>query len=173
MTNRKELIEEAAATIAVAELVRTRRTWGDLFEPQKDEYRRVASAVLAVFEKAQAPTDDERKVPNFAVREKSAERAWEFYVNDGSGRRMSHDFRGGYHQGMIDGFRRPAQTEPTGAQVLAALNGYKESDWRLARHKSTPASSHSLSDWDEAQVIKMRAALKAASTAGQTDEGDN
>ena len=50
---REELIEEAAATIAVAELVSTRRTWGDLLEPQKDEYRRVASAVFAVFEKAQ------------------------------------------------------------------------------------------------------------------------
>lgn len=59
-TDREDLIEEAAATIAVAELVRTRRTWGDLLEPQKDEYRRVARAALSVFEQAHTPTDDER-----------------------------------------------------------------------------------------------------------------
>ena len=60
MTDEK-LIEEAAATIAVSELVRTHRTWGDLIEPQKDEYRRVARATLAVFEKAHTPTEDERE----------------------------------------------------------------------------------------------------------------
>lgn len=67
-------------------------------------------------------------------------------------------------------FRRAEQTEPTDAQVLAALNGHKEADWRLARCKSTPSPSHSLGDWDEAQVIKMRAALKAAFTAGQEEQ---
>lgn len=65
--------------------------------------REHARAAFAVFEKAHAPTDDER-VPGFAEREKRAARAWEFFARDD--REMSHDFRGGYHQGMIDGFRR-------------------------------------------------------------------
>lgn len=59
--NREELIEEAAATIAVAELVSSHRTWGDLLEPQKDEYRRLAAQVLTVFEQAHTPTSDERE----------------------------------------------------------------------------------------------------------------
>lgn len=43
-----------------------------------------------------------RGVPGFAERENRATRAWEFFANDD--RAMSHDFRGGYHQGLIDGF---------------------------------------------------------------------
>ena len=39
-------IEYIAATIAVAELVRRHMAWGDLLEPQKDEYRRLARECL-------------------------------------------------------------------------------------------------------------------------------
>lgn len=43
-----ELIDEVAATIAVPDLVRTRRTWGDLPETSKDSYRSAAEAALRV-----------------------------------------------------------------------------------------------------------------------------
>ena len=55
-----------------------------------------------------APADDNRGVPGFAEREKRAARAWEFFAR--SDREMSHDFRGGYHQGLIDGLRRAPAT---------------------------------------------------------------
>lgn len=49
-----ELIERAAGTLAVAELLWRKSTWGDLSESQKDEYRRLARQVSTVFEQAQA-----------------------------------------------------------------------------------------------------------------------
>ncbi|MBP5800757.1 hypothetical protein J2D78_01540 [Microbacterium maritypicum] len=49
-------VELAAATIAVAELVRTHRTWGDLLDAQKDEYRRVAREVLRATDALPVPT---------------------------------------------------------------------------------------------------------------------
>lgn len=36
---------------------------------------------------------------------------------------MSHDFRGGYHQGMIDGFRRPEVPEPSVVRYNAWTDG--------------------------------------------------
>lgn len=43
-----DLIEEVAATIAVPDLVRTHKTWGDLAEPQKESYRDAAREVARV-----------------------------------------------------------------------------------------------------------------------------
>lgn len=48
-------VELAAATIAVAELVRSHRTWGDLLDVQKDEYRRVVREVLRATDALPAP----------------------------------------------------------------------------------------------------------------------
>ena len=45
-----------------------------------------------------------QEVPGFAARERMAEVAWEFYFDRNAGE-MAHDFRGGYHQGYIDGMR--------------------------------------------------------------------
>lgn len=54
MTNRQELIEEIAATIAAAELVGG-KVWADLFEIQKKQYRALAEKILTVVDKDEDP----------------------------------------------------------------------------------------------------------------------
>lgn len=58
-------VELAAATIAVAELVRTHRTWGDLIDPQKDAFRRVAREVLRVTDPLPTPSPSDEGYAEF------------------------------------------------------------------------------------------------------------
>lgn len=53
------LIEEAAATIAVPDLLHSRITWGDMMEFNKDRYRSTAREVLALLSRAAAPAETE------------------------------------------------------------------------------------------------------------------
>lgn len=158
--NREELIEEAAATIAVAELVSSHRTWGDLLEPQKDEYRRLATQVLTVFEQAHTPTSDERA--RLVSAEPQAEPpcvcpntlGWHTAECVAARPEPETPEAHAYSKGFTDGgdqARRDAQAEPTDAQVRAALNVYA----------STP-QQHGKGRQDA-----MRAALRAAFKAGE------
>lgn len=104
-TSKQELIEEASKE--------AERRWPS---PNTSFYEGLVSgfklgAAWAVFEQAHTPANDERKVPGFAEREKRAARAWEFFSRDD--REMSHEFRAGYHQGVIDESRRTAVQEPS------------------------------------------------------------
>lgn len=58
MNARDALIEEVAATIAVAELVGRHKTWGDLIERQKETYRGLAREVVGVVDRAKTPHAD-------------------------------------------------------------------------------------------------------------------
>lgn len=63
-------------------------------------------------------TEDEARPTGFAYREDMARKAWEFFT--GSDERMSHDFRGGYHQGFIDGAAYRVSTTPSERRVQQA-----------------------------------------------------
>lgn len=110
-SKREALIEEAAATIAVAELLWTHRTWGDLLEPQKDSYRRLASQVRNVFEQANTPTDDEIRLAALAAVKKGAKSDAEAVRNFREAERVI--------RAAIPHLRRPVQGEPACMGVLA------------------------------------------------------
>jgi hypothetical protein len=46
------------------------------------------------------PVADEQGLPGFAEREKRAAKAWQSFASND--REMSHEFRAGYHRGVID-----------------------------------------------------------------------
>lgn len=167
--NREELIEEAAETMhdayeaaAVREgwetQERSRKPWSEVPEANKRTMLIAVEAALTVFEKAQAPADDEREALSnflFSVYEhgsqpnalREADAILSFLA--------SH---------------RLAQTEPTDAQIEAALRalilspevptgvrpGFVEGEVLVIRERT------------DAEPI-VRAALKAAFTAGQEE----
>lgn len=98
----------------------------------------IAKAAFAVFEKAQAPTDDERE---------EIVRVIGGHVDLPVSSRLVIA-----RSILAAGFRRPTQTEPTDAQVEAALAAYR--------------GALSNFTWD-----RMRAALAAALTAGKQEYG--
>lgn len=50
MTNRQELIEAIAITIAASQVTRTRQTWDDLFEIQRRIFRSLAEQILFIID---------------------------------------------------------------------------------------------------------------------------
>ena len=147
--NREELIEEAAKAIA--------RSRGNFLDGEQD--RISARAALAVFEKAQAPTDDEREALSnflFSVYEhgsqpnalREADAILSFLASI-----------------------RLTQSEPTDVQVEAAAKAYWPAYSAAVRNTRpdpkfgiTPAQGH------KCTAAGMRAALRAAFTAGQEDK---
>lgn len=57
------------------------------------------------------PSEEEARAAGFATRESMARKAWEFYSTRDAA--MTHDFRGGYHQGYIDGAASRVSTPPS------------------------------------------------------------
>lgn len=91
MNNDEKLIAEARDAMITHYISSPGREWN---------WHEMATIALSVFEKAHTLVADEMAVPGFAEREKRAAWAWEFFTR--TDHEMTHDFRGGYHQGVID-----------------------------------------------------------------------
>lgn len=134
-----------------------------------EEVRRLRAA-----EQAHTPTNGDREVPRFAEREKRAKRAWEFFARDE--REMSHEFRAGYHQGVIDEARRTAAQEPSAEPTEAMVEaGAREAFF------TDDAGGHIRGGytWDTIPEIgrqnyrtMVRAVLHAALTAAYETKGE-
>lgn len=148
--NREQMIEEAAETMHALPSYGSGLPWA---LSDKDKWRDRARAALTVFEKAQAPTDEEREV---LVRILSTKR---MHTNESLGAQRADA------NAILDaGFRRPAQGEPTNAYVTALASEF-EREWN-DRFPEFDPEVH-----DESGFIWeiMRAALRAAFTTGQED----
>ena len=154
--NRKELIEEAAKAAGEA-------AWGVYWlaipAAFRDRFVHDAEIAWAVFEKAQAPTGEERHWSDAAA---SAYPGDEY---------DNADLRTAFGRGVKWERRRPAQTEPTDAQVEAAAKAYWPAYSAAVRNTRpdpkfgiTPAQGH------KCTAAGMRAALTAALTAGQEEQ---
>lgn len=181
MNTREELIEEAAKAIW-DEDSDIPEHWDNknVVEWEREEYRRMARAALAVFEKAHAPaddypdaeglaalrnpapTDDERETLRIA--ELDARQAAyrkhrdDFYVDHESAPEIaSNSFFDGWDAAVGTGFRRSKvptpQGEPSDAQVEVAYQSWRQASVRDAVHTESPR------DMERAWI---RAALRAA-----------
>ena len=156
--NREELIEEAAKAIA--------RSRGDFLDGEQD--RISARAAFAVFEKAQAPTDDEREALSnflFSVYEhgsqpnalREADAILSFLASI-----------------------RPAQTEPTDAQIAAMTDPNSITDeqadaaqlahYRFVFGEEGVPNQRELGIGRQAMKVAISEAVRAAFTAGQEDK---
>ena len=149
--NREELIEEAAKAIQSAHHPTTGAIpgWYSEEDAWRETYRAFSRSALAVFEKAQAPADDEREALARLMCEK-----------EDSGSYSEDEGTCSWHFELADavlaaGFRRPAQGEPTEKQVQAAIQG---------RYAAFRQNVHAT------ETHLMRAALHAAFTAGQEEQ---
>ncbi|WP_406245831.1 hypothetical protein ACI7YT_12385 [Microbacterium sp. M] len=115
MTTREELIEEAAMAIIDAKYPGI--GWGALSEAARERRRKQARAALAVFEKAHAPTDDEREalaslldeLHDPRVTEGGCEfRGWNYGWRPGDARRVNADVV----DPILASHRRSEATEP-------------------------------------------------------------
>ena len=166
---REELIEEAAAAIfdaADLQLAPDDHRW--------ELARRDARAALAVFEKAQTPTDEEREahrrvielwfanwrsIGNVSPALEVAIDSLEGMVDEALAAGFRRPAQGDYYEGLEEGIaigRRPVQGEPTDAQIERA--------------------ARSIAEWSTSDVplelcrSVARHALRAAFTAGQEDK---
>lgn len=111
MTNHEELIEKAAKVIFDWE--RDVTEWEDLHPGARDDYRKEATKVLAVFEDAQAPTDDEREA--LSLFDESIFAKMKEYLITAQGS-PTYALRLSVH----DLLRHPVSPEPSGATAMLA-----------------------------------------------------
>ena len=154
---REELIEEAAAAIfdaADLQLAPDDHRW--------ELARRDARAALAVFEKAQTPTDEEREAHRRVIELWFAN--WRSIGNVSPALEVAIDsLEGMVDEALAAGFRRPAQGEPTEAQIEViadSIESFFEEHVHMARRLYPDVWKRDLA----------RAVLKAAFTAGQEDK---
>ena len=154
---REELIEEAAAAIfdaADLQLAPDDHMW--------ELARRDARAALAVFEKAQTPTDEEREAHRRVIELWFAN--WRSIGNVSPALEVAIDsLEGMVDEALAAGFRRPAQGEPTEAQIEViadSIESFFEEHVHMARRLYPDVWKRDLA----------RAVLKAAFTAGKEDK---
>ena len=156
----ERLVEEAGEAIR-AEMARY--GYNVHITVRGEEIARVlAAAALAVFEAAQAPTEDEREALETAIwdaLEPRVDDVIDLDLNEPSDNAV-FSILVGQVADAVAGFRRPVQGEPTDAQVLAALNNYEA--W---------SAEETLDMWGTDQVARMRAALRAAGVTAVQGEG--
>lgn len=107
MDSRQELVEEAAQAMANAPHA---ASWDAHTKDERNWYRKDAAIALAVFDKAHAPTDDEREVLGQMIAD---------HLTGFPGARPDEDDLEMADLILAAGFHR-SQDEPTGARVEVA-----------------------------------------------------